>query len=309
MPPRERQALSYALSATLLWSTVATAFKLALGYQPVIVLLTGASITSCVILGIVLLGQRRFLSALTQLRSAVGRRLLLASINPIAYYLVLFEAYRRLPAQVAQPVNYTWAITFALLSVPLLGHRLGRSDLVGLVLGGIGVTVISIAGRVVTGEIDPVGLILALGSTALWAGFWLLNTRTQDDAVAGLFLNFLLASPVLVLVTWLLPHAEVNWQPAAVFSVIYVGLFEMGITFLLWQLALQKTGHAARIASMIFLSPFISLLLISLVLGEPLQWQTFAGLSLIVVGVALTQSSRAPARARDSRQRNGNGPR
>jgi hypothetical protein len=33
----------------------------------------------------------------------------------------LFEAYDRLPAQVAQALNYTWALTLTLLAVPVLG--------------------------------------------------------------------------------------------------------------------------------------------------------------------------------------------
>lgn len=287
----ERQAFFYALAAVLLWSTVATAFKLALGYQPVIVLLAGASLTSCITLAVILLAQGRLSSAFHLLRRSLGQTVLLASINPIAYYLILFEAYSRLPAQVAQPVNYTWAIVLALLSVPVLGHRLYRRDLAGLLLGYVGVAIISIAGKEVTGKIDPIGLVLALSSTVLWAGFWLLNTRAKGDVVVRLFLNFLLATPALALAVWLLPDVDVNWRPAALLGVVYVGLFEMGITFVLWQSALKKTSHAARIGTLIFLSPFISLFLIGLILEEPLQWQTFVGLLFIVLGVSLAQSS------------------
>lgn len=103
----ERQALFYALSAVLLWSTVATAFKIALSHQPVVVLLAGASLTSCATFAAILLVQGRLASAFGELRDSLGRILILATINPVLYYLILFEAYRRLPAQVAQPVNYT----------------------------------------------------------------------------------------------------------------------------------------------------------------------------------------------------------
>ena len=136
------------------------------------------------------------------------------------------------------------------------------------------------------------GLGVALGSTLIWAGFWLANTRARGDPVVRLFLAFALASPVLLLLTWLLPGTEVDWTAAGIVSVIYVGLFEMGFTFVLWQLALHHTANAARIGSLIFVSPFISLLLIHAVLDEPLQWQTFAGLVLIVAGVVITQRSR-----------------
>jgi drug/metabolite transporter (DMT)-like permease len=293
----ERRALAYALSAVLLWSTVATAFKIALSYQSVLVLLTGATLVSAFAIGALLRVQGRLGEAFVQLRDAPGQALLLALLNPVLYYLVLFEAYDRLPAQVAQPVNYTWAITLALLSVPVLGHRLAVTDVAGLAVGYAGVAVISMAGREVTGSIDPLGLALALGSTLIWAGFWLANTRARGDPVVRLFLAFALASPVLLLLTWLVPGIEVDWSGPALLSVVYVGLFEMGFTFVLWQLALHATDNAARLSSLIFVSPFLSLLLIHHVLGEPLQWQTFAGLALIIIGVLLAQRSRQRSHA------------
>lgn len=49
-------------------------------------------------------------------------------VNPCLYYLLLFSAYDRLPAQEAMAINYTWTLTLTYLAVPLLGHRLRLSD-------------------------------------------------------------------------------------------------------------------------------------------------------------------------------------
>ncbi len=58
--------------------------------------------------------------------------------------------------------------------------------------------------------------------------------------------------------------------------------FEMSITFLLWLTALQRARHAARQGQLIYLTPFLSLLFLHLILGEPLLPATFVGLLLIV---------------------------
>lgn len=284
----ERKAIIYALTAVLLWSTVATAFKVALQYHSVLSLLAGASLTSLMTFGLVLAVQRRLIAAFSLLTAHWKRALLFGAVNPIGYYLVLFEAYDRLPAQVAQPVNYTWAITLALLSIPVLKHKLNRFDLFGLLLGYAGVTVISVAGKNVNGHLDMLGLGLAIFSTLLWAGFWLLNTRNKLDPLISLFHSFLLATPILIFAL-LICQEPLNTSFPAMTSVVYVGLFEMGITFIFWQKALHLTRNAARIGTLIFLSPFISLFLISLVLKEPLQLQTFLGLGLIIIGVWLSQ--------------------
>lgn len=284
----ERKALLFALAAVLLWSTVATAFKLALDFNSVPALLFGASLTSLAALSGVLWQQGRLRISALQLKQNLKMTTLLGAINPIVYYLVLFEAYNRLPAQVAQPVNYTWAITLALLSVPILKHKLTRFDLFGLLLGYSGVLVISIAGKNVTGSLDGFGLALALISTLLWAAFWLLNTRSQVAPLVQLFHNFLLATPILGCLL-LFTGQSINLSWPSVLSLVYVGLFEMGITFMLWQQALSLTQRTAQIGTLIFLSPLISLFLISWILKEPLQWQTFAGLALIISGVWLAK--------------------
>lgn len=285
----EQKALIYALLAVAMWSTVATAFKVALQYHSIISLLTGASLVSLLTLTAILIQRRQLKTALTSLPSSWKQRLLLGLINPVFYYLILFEAYRRLPAQVAQPINYTWAITLALLSVPILKQKLSRSSLSGLAVGYGGVIVISMAGRNVTGDLDMLGLILAIVSTLLWAGYWLLNTRDESEPIIGLFQNFLVATPVLFVIFLLFSKSNTLWHGPAIASVVYVGLFEMGLAFVFWQLALSHTQNTARLGTLIFLSPFISLFLIHLVLGEPLQLQTFLGLTLIIAGVIAAQ--------------------
>jgi len=285
----ETRALGYALTAVLLWSTVATAFKVALTFVTVSQLMAGASVFSILALAVVLSIRGEFSAALTRLWSDRNAAIRLALINPVLYYAVLFEAYDRLPAQVAQPVNYTWAITLGLLSVPFLGHKLTRWDLIGMLLGYSGVVFISLAGKNVTGDLDGFGLFLALASTLLWASYWLLNTRDSRPPVIGLFQNFVYGLPILVVwMLWSDGMPEVaNWQVGA--SLAYVGVFEMGITFVFWQLAMHHTNNASRIGTLIFLSPFISLFLIHFVLDEPLQLMTFGGLGLIVGGLVLQQ--------------------
>ena len=77
-----------------------------------------------------------------------------------------------------------------------------------------------------------------------------------------------------------------------------MGLFEMGITFALWLTAMKYAakpdgGGTARIANLIFLSPFLSLILIHFLIGETILPTTFVGLGLIVIGNAVMQHKRA----------------
>lgn len=278
---------SYALAAVLLWSTVASAFKLSLRhFEPAQLLLVSAGVSTLFLGGVLLVrGQLRAVIELpgrVYLRSAG-----LGLLNPCLYYLVLFAAYARLPAQQAQPLNQTWALVLAWLSALLLGQRLLRWDvLAGFICYG-GVLVVATRGDVLSFRFDDsTGVALALGSTVIWALYWVGVTRDDVDPVQRLFLNFLLALPPVALACALTSGAPpLSWRGWA--GAAYVGIFEMGLTFVLWLGALQRARNAARVANLIFLSPFLSLLFIHHLVGEPIEPATILGLVIIVSGLLL----------------------
>jgi drug/metabolite transporter (DMT)-like permease len=283
---KETLALSYGLTAVLLWSTVASAFKIGLDLTSVIYLLTGASFFSLLVLISVLLVRKELVSALSSLWKYRYISIKLGMLNPVLYYLILFEAYDRLPAQIAQPINYTWAIVLGLLAVPFLGRKISRWDVVGMFVAYGGVFLLSVAGKNLPGGIDSLGIVLALVSTLIWATYWLLNIKDSRPPILALFQNFLYALPVLLTIAYF-SQTPLAFSYKVVGSMAYIGLFEMGFTFMLWQAALQTTEYTSRISSLIFLSPFVSLFIINQVLGEPLQVLTFVGLAIIILGLGL----------------------
>jgi len=283
---KETLALSYGLTAVLLWSTVASAFKIGLDLTSVIYLLTGASFFSLLVLISVLLLRKELVSALRSLWKYRYISIKLGMLNPVLYYLILFEAYDRLPAQIAQPINYTWAIVLGLLAVPFLGRKISRWDVAGMFVAYGGVFLLSVAGKNLPGGVDSVGIVLALVSTLIWATYWLLNIKDSRPPILALFQNFLYALPVLICIAYF-NSSPLDLSYKVVASMAYIGLFEMGFTFILWQAALQTTEYTSRISSLIFLSPFVSLFIINQVLGEPLQVLTFVGLAIIILGLGL----------------------
>ena len=285
----DRRALAFGLSAVLLWSTVATAFKLALRELDVLQLLAYSVSCSALVLLCILACQGR-LSLLRQYaRDTPGYFLVMGLVNPVLYYLVLLQAYALLPAQQAQAINYTWAITLALLAVPLLGHRLNRRDLLALALGYGGVLIIATRGQLMELRFDSLpGVGLALLSTVIWALYWLVSTRNRRDPVACLCLNFAVATPVaLALCAVFSSLAVPGWRGLA--AAAYVGVFEMGLTFALWSTALRLSSGVSRIGNLIFLSPLMSLVFIATILGEAIHPATLVGLALIIPGVLLQQ--------------------
>ncbi|MEM5786983.1 MAG: DMT family transporter [Syntrophobacteraceae bacterium] len=282
----QKKAYLYALTAVFLWSTVASAFKLTLRHLDNVELLVFSNFFSLAILLVILTARGECGQLFRCSRGEYLRSLLLGLLNPFLYYLILFRAYELLPAQEAQPLNYTWAITLSLLSVPLLGQRIGAGDLAGLLLGYCGVLVIATRGDVSGFQIsEPTGVALALGSTIIWALYWIYSTNDSRSPVLCLSMNFGFSLPAAVLF-YLVFHPIRVPDLRGIIGAVYVGAFEMSITYVVWLSALRASSSTARVASLIYISPFLSLVLIHFVLAEAISGSTLAGLALIMAGLA-----------------------
>ncbi|KGE77066.1 DMT family transporter [Halomonas salina] len=288
----DRRAMLYGLGAVALWSTVATAFKVALERMTPLELMWLAALVSWALIGALVVRRGLLGEALKRgWRTAAWAGLM----NPVAYYLVLFAAYDRLPGQEAMALNYTWALAMALLAVPILGQRLTLVDALAGLVAYAGVWVIATRGAVFdVAFADPLGVGLALVSTLIWALYWLLNVRDRRPPLVAQWQNFSVGVPVLT--GLLLFGPGLRWHGFdGLAAGVYVGLFEMGIAFVLWQLAVGTVSRTAKVSNLIFLSPPVSLMLLYLVVGEPILPSTLVGLVLILGGLALQQWQKAPA--------------
>ena len=286
-PTNNRKALQTGLQAVALWSTVATAFKLSLEYTSALTLVTVASIVSWLFFASIITWRKEWVS-ITQLpRQAIGLSLVMGLLNPALYYLVLFMAYERLPAQEIMAINYTWAIVQPLLAAPLLKQRLRPTELLAALVSYAGVFVIATRGQPFSFQIsDALGLGLALSTTLIWALFWIANTANTLDPIQRLFLNFTGATPTLIAACFIQDgFNELNWQ--GILGGAYIGFFEMGLSFVIWLKALRLSSSTVKLSTLVFLSPPVSLVFIWLILGETILMATAVGLLLILMGLSL----------------------
>lgn len=275
----------------LLWSTVATSFELSLGRVSTVQLLVGSIASSFLFLLVVTLttSWRELLRHATW--SGLLRSAGLAVVNPLLYYVVLFAAYDRLPGHQALILNYSWPVFLAILAGPILGDRPGIRTLIGMVISFGGVIIVYIR-RLGGASTDPVGVALALGSSILWAIFWPLNAADKRPALVKLTFGFAFGT-VYALVLAVLTSSAPLPSPSSIPLVAYVGLAEMGLSFLLWLRGLERSSHPGSLASLAYAAPFLSLILLRTVMGEEITALSIVGLVLIIGGIVLGRTSAA----------------
>lgn len=282
---KQNKAYLFALAAVLCWSTVGTVFKLTLQFLDNFNMLLWAVPFAIFIVSIFLFFEKQKFKLLTFkefLFSAIG-----GFLNPFFYYLILFKAYDLLVAQEALTLNYLWPVVLVLLSIPILKQKINFIGIFALLISFFGSLFIATHGNVFSLSFsNSYGVFLAILSTFIWAAFWLLNLFDKRNESTKLFYNFSFGIIYLIIYGIITQKIKIP-EFYGLAGAAYIGIFEMGLTFFLWLKALSLSSNTAKVSNLIFISPFISLIIISLVLKEAITYSTVIGLILIISGILI----------------------
>lgn len=275
--------------AVLFWSTMSSAFKITLRYIDFDQLLLWTSLFGIIGLFVI----NRFSSS-PLVFSEITRKHLLTSallglLNPFLYYLILFKAYELLDAQIAGTLNYIWPITLVLLSIPLLGQKIRWLSIVAIFISFLGLVIISTRGDMLGFQVaNPLGVALAVGSSIFWALYWIINLKDDREETGKIMLNLVFGFLYIFLYLLFFVGFKIP-DIRGLAGAVYIGLFEMSITFVIWLKALQFSSNTAKVSNLIYLSPFIALFFIRFTVGEQIYTATIIGLAFIVAGIVLQQ--------------------
>jgi drug/metabolite transporter (DMT)-like permease len=282
----DKKALTYALMAVFFWSTVASAFKITLNYINSIHLLAFSSIFSAIVLFLILLINKKWQILFSQSKKKWFYSAISGLLNPFLYYIVLFSAYSILKAQEAMVLNYSWPLVLTTFSAFFLKRKLKKSAYFALLISFFGIVIIATRGNILTLQFtDSFGVLLALGSSVIWSLYWILNMKDERDSVVKLASGFLFGSIYSIILLLFQTEIVINIQ--GLIGSLYIGTFEMGLTFVLWLTAISKTKQTALVSQFVYLSPFLSLFFINFVLGEKVLFSSFFGLIFIISGIII----------------------
>lgn len=286
----QKKAFLFASIAILFWSTMSSAFKLTLDAMPFDVMLFWSSLFGFIsLLAYNQISNQRL--KIKTIKPAEWRRsAVMGFFNPFLYYLILFKAYQLLEAQLAGTLNYLWPIALVLLSGIVLKQRIKWLSYVALVISFTGLMIISTKGSLNLSSIDqPWGVFLAAGSAIVWALYWILNMKDSREDSGKIAINLLFGLVYLIIYLGITNTSLIPENGWGLIGCLYIGIFEMSLTFVIWLKALNYSENTAKVSNLIYLSPFIGLFFIRLLVGEPIHLSTIIGLFIIVVGILIQQ--------------------
>jgi len=282
---QQKKAYIFAAIAVLFWSTAPTSFKITLRYLSITEMLFYSSLTAAIAILLIIIFQGKTKEIFSSGSKEIIYSAILGLMNPFLYYIIIFKAYTLLPAQVAQPLNFIWPIMIVILSIPILKQKIPVKSLLAILVSFVGVLLISTKGKIFNLNIEePYGVFLALVSSIVWALFFIINVKNKKNEVIRLFLSFSFGS----IYTFILFLPHISFPPLiGILGAVYIGLFEMGITFMIWIKALKYSHTTAQVNNLIYLTPFLSLVVIRIVIKEKILISSIIGIAFIICGIVL----------------------
>ncbi len=281
----------FAGAAVLCWSTVGSAFKLALREVDFMNLLFWSVAVSLLIFVAFTGFQKKWKLVARQTKKEIFMSAAMGFLNPFFYYFILFQAYDVLLAQEALTLNYLWPVVLVILSVPILKQKISLLSFVAILVSFAGSFVIATGGNILEFRFtNTYGVILALISTVVWALFWILNIKDKRDESVKLLMNFAFGF-LYILIFSVVKGSLILPNLNGIIGVAYVGMFEMGITFFLWMKALSLSKTTAKVSNLIYFAPFISLFIVNITIGEEIKSATITGLVMIIGGILMQKFS------------------
>lgn len=285
----------YAISAVVIWSTLAAVAKSLLTVIPTFEALFLSSLTASVFL----LVRQCVRGELQVFRAYDGRGYLamavLGFVGLFVYSGLYFYGLSQLTSQEACILNYLWPMMIVLFAALLLGERITLRTAAALLLSFSGVLVLTLGGE---GRADGNALLGALACVlaALCYGlFCVLNRKRNVDptvlmTVAWGVTAFCSLPATCMAETWV----ALSWTQWS--GMLWFGIFVNAVGYLWWMMALQQAQNAAMVANLAYFVPLLSLVVSAVTLGERMSSSALVALALIMGGILLQSVRRGKVR-------------
>jgi len=267
-----------------LWSTGFIGAKYGLPYaDPFIFLAVRVLIAAAILFSI---------AAATRSPIAIGKSAITRS-SIIGFFLhacylggVFYSISKGLPAGVAAVVTSIQPVLVSLLAVKVLGEQLKKRQLVGLLLGLIGV--VMVLGPSFEQSIPlsgVIGIFIALGGSTTAT---LLQKKIGGEVplIAGTAYQYLASGFVLAAAAFITGGTHIQWSGKFIAAFVWlIAVLSVGaILLLLWLLNTEST---ASVSSLFYLVPPATALEAFILFGEKVNTQGFLGIGITALGVWL----------------------
>jgi len=276
----------YLALCIIFWASIPVASKKILIELNNLQTLFYSTIFSCLVLGIILLIQKKHKIIKQISRQDYLNMAVLGFLGSYLYYVLLYGAFALTTAQEGFILAYTWPILVLLLAFVILKEQVTIKKFAAILISFFGIIIIVTQGKIFSLTLTNFsGDLLALSGAFVFALFSILGKKHNFDQTISAFIYFLSALFFITITVFIFSPPKIPSQKIWLW-LLYNGILVNGVTYVWWFKALEKVDTHI-ISTSLYLTPFISLIYIWLFLDEKVLLSSVIGLVVIVIGILL----------------------
>ena len=284
--PKEKISYLYISLTVLFWGSTAAVGKLLLKNLDNFQLLLFVSLFGTISLFIAVLLQKKLDVIKKYNLRDYCHFALMGFIGIFLYHVLLFAGLSIAPAQEVFIVNYTWPIWVVVFAAIFMKEKMNFKQILAIIICFIGVYIIvtrgdffSFSGANINGD------LFALAGAISYGLFSVMGQKYNYEIFTSMmfYFGFSFIYTLIATVSFSNIPTVTSYEIA---GLIWMGVFACGLAFAFWFLAL-KHGDILEMSNIVFVTPFISLIYIYLLLGEEILLFSVVGLIIIILGIFL----------------------
>ena len=202
------------------------------------------------------------------------------------YNVLLFFGMTRILVQQAFIINYLWPICIVIFSCIILKEKLTVIKCISMLASFAGVAVVATGGNFSNlVSLDFLGVLAACLAAVFYGLFSVLTIKIKYDKFVAMMVYYFF-STIVSAVALLATNTFIIPTASQIPGILWIGILVNGVAFTLWSIAIAA-GNTARLSNLAYLTPFVSLIWIYFLIGEPISMASVIGLLIIISGVVL----------------------
>lgn len=271
------------ISLVVIWGVSWPIYKLSVAYTPPLLFAGLRAMLGGLLLAALIFKMRNKLNW----RNNWTKYCISAFFNTILFFGLHTIGLIYLPGGLFSVLVYFQPVLLGLFAWIWLGESMTPVKMIGLVIGFLGIFVVSVDGLIV--HISAIGVILGLLTALFWAigVIYVKKVTVEVDSYWMVAMQFTIGGIVLLVCglffeSW----SAIEWNAIYLFGLGWGGTMGIPVAYVIYY-KLVNSGDASKVGSFTFLVPVIAVYVSTVFLNEPITITLLTGLLLVVISIFL----------------------
>jgi drug/metabolite transporter (DMT)-like permease len=210
-----------------------------------------------------------------------------AVFNTILFFGLQTVGLIYLPGGLFSVLVYFQPVLLGLFAWIWLGECMPPFKIMGLIIGFLGIVVVSVDGLTV--HVSIIGVVLGLLMALSWAlgVVYVKKVSNEVDAFWMVSLQCIIGGVILIGTGTIVENwSAIEWNGKYLFGLGYGSTFGIPLAYIIYY-KLINTGEASKVGTFTFLVPIIAVFISTVFLDEPVTYRLVVGLLLVGVSIYL----------------------